>query len=103
MLLLAAFACGGGGENEATPVPGTPTPVPETPCPSCGDRWIADGTPLPPGQVCVPQVPAEGQANLFRNPGFESGEDPWCVVYLPKFEVSQDQSHSGQSSALLQM
>jgi hypothetical protein len=103
VLLLAAFACGGGGENEATPVPGTPTPVPETPCPSCGDRWVADGTPLPPGQVCVPQVPVEGQANLFRNPGFESGEDPWCVVYLPKFEVSQEQSHSGQSSALLQM
>jgi len=58
---------------------------------------------MPPGQVCVPQVPVEGQANLFRNPGFESGEDPWCVLRLPKFEVSQEQSHSGQSGALLQM
>jgi hypothetical protein len=51
----------------------------------------------------VPQVPIEGPANLFRNPGFELGEDPWCVLHPPKFEVSQNLSHSGQSSSLLGM
>jgi hypothetical protein len=60
-------------------------------------------TPPPLFEPCVPQVPVEGQANLFRNPGFESGAEPWCVLRAPMFGVSQDQSHSGQSSALLQM
>jgi hypothetical protein len=55
---------------------------------------------------CVPQTPPEGQANLFRNPGFESGRQPWCSLHLgevPPFEVSQDFAHSGKSSAYLQM
>jgi hypothetical protein len=52
---------------------------------------------------CVPQVPLKGQANLFHNPGFESGENPWCVIHPPKFKISQKLSHSGKSSALLQM
>lgn len=51
----------------------------------------------------VPQVPIESQANLFLNSGFESGEDPWFVLSPPMFEVTQKLSHSGQSSALLQM
>jgi hypothetical protein len=62
------------------------------------------GTPLP--GACVPQVPPEGQANVFHNPGFESGREPWCSLHLgevPLFEVSQDYAHSGQSSALLRM
>ena len=78
ILLSSVFACGSGEEEP------TPTPTPEV-------------------EPCVPQVPIEGQANLFRNPGLESGEDPWCSIHPPKFEVSQNHSHSGQSSALLQM
>ena len=77
-------ACGGEAGEEPTSMP-TATPAP------------------PVSGPCVPQVPIEGQANLFRNPGFESGEEPWCVIHPPKFKVSQKLSHSGQSSALLQM
>jgi len=55
---------------------------------------------------CVPQAPPEGQANVFHNPGFESGRDPWCSLHLGEvapFEVSQDLPHSGESSAYLKM
>ena len=56
--------------------------------------------------ACVPQMPPEGQANLFHNPDFEAGGEPWCSLHLeetPPFEVSQDFAHSGESSALLRM
>jgi hypothetical protein len=51
-------------------------------------------------------VPPEGQANLFHNPDFELGEDPWCSLHpeqVSPFEVSQDFAQSGESSALLRM
>ena len=61
---------------------------------------VSDG---PANGPCVPQIPIEGQANLLRNSGFELGQDPWCSLHPPNFKVSQNQFHSGQSSALLQM
>jgi hypothetical protein len=104
-LFILAVACGGDESEEstatATPVAtatGTPlttvTPGMSTPI----------GTPSP--SPCVPQAPVEGQANLFHNADFESGEEPWCTVHpgeSTKFQVSQDYAHSGESSALLQM
>ncbi|GAG02138.1 unnamed protein product, partial [marine sediment metagenome] len=65
----------------------------------------AEGPTAAPG-VCVPQIPPEGQANLFHNPDFEAGGEPWCSLHLeetPPFEVSQELAHSGESSALLRM
>ncbi|UCH86443.1 MAG: hypothetical protein JSU97_07925 [Dehalococcoidia bacterium] len=64
----------------------------------------ATSTPL--ASECVPQEPPEGQANLFHNPGLESGREPWCSLHpeqVPPFEVSQDFAQSGESSALLRM
>jgi hypothetical protein len=92
-LFTLAVACDEeeAGEPTATPAV-TPTVV------------ITPGTPSP--GVCVPQVPPEGQANMFHNPGFELGGDPWCSLHageVSPFEVSQDYAHSGESSALLQM
>jgi len=92
-LFTLAVACDEeeAGEPTATPAV-TPTVV------------ITPGTPSP--GVCIPQVPPEGQANMFHNPGFELGGDPWCSLHagaVPPFEVSQDYAHSGESSALLQM
>jgi len=92
-VLILVVACGGESgvptaEPTATP-PATPTSL-VTP--------VADS--------CVPQAPPEGQANLFHNPGFESGREPWCSLHaeeVPSFEVSQDFAHSGTSSAYLQM
>lgn len=63
----------------------------------------ATRTSAPVMKPCLPQVPLEGDDNLFRNPGFESKEDPWCVIHPPMFLVTQDQAHSGHWSALLQM
>jgi hypothetical protein len=88
-LFVLAVAC---DEEEAGGPTATPTVV------------ITPGTPSP--GACVPQVPPEGQANMFHNPGFESGREPWCSLHageVPPFEVSQDYAHSGESSALLQM
>jgi len=41
--------------------------------------------------------------NLFPNPSFEEGRDPWYSLKPPDFELSQDVAHSGQTSALLRM
>jgi len=105
-LFVLAVACGDEEAEEptATATPGMSTPIatpatvvtPAAPTPS--------GTPSP--GVCVPQEPIEGQANLFHNPGFEAGEDPWCTAHPgqpTKFQVSGDYAHSGESSALLRM
>jgi hypothetical protein len=88
-LLTLIVACGGGGE-EPTAVPTATSTWPITPVTS----------------DCVPQAPLEGQANLFHNPGFESGREPWCSLHLGEvapFEVSEDFAHSGESSAYLKM
>jgi hypothetical protein len=105
-VFVLAVACDGESEGPtatptATPVgmstvAPTATPVAVTPTPP--------GTPAP--GACVPQEPPEGQANLFHNPGFESGREPWCSLHpeqVPPFEVSQNFAHSGTSSAYLQM
>jgi hypothetical protein len=45
--------------------------------------------------------------NLFRNPGFEDGEEPWISLsgtgWGAHFRLSHDAAHSGDSSALLEM
>jgi hypothetical protein len=94
LALLVLIAACNGEEEGTTVVPG------ETP--------VATPTPFgtPEAGDCVPQAPPEGQANLFHNPGFESGREPWCSLHVGEvapFEVSQDFAHSGESSAYLQM
>lgn len=94
-LFAWAVACDG-GEKAAEPT--------ATPAATSVATPMASGT--PGGSDCVPQAPAEGQANMFHNPGFESGRDPWCSLHLGEaapFEVSQDLPHSGESSAYLKM
>jgi hypothetical protein len=106
-LFTLAVACGDEEAEGPTPTL-TPTTAPDT-TPTVAPVAtptvvITPGTPLP--SACVPQAPIEGQANLFHNAGFESGEDPWCSLHAgesTKFQVSQDYAHSGESSALLQM
>jgi hypothetical protein len=93
-VLALPVACGG-GEEGVGPTPAATVVPAATPTPS--------GT---PASDCVPQVPIEGQANIFHNPSFESGREPWCSLHLgevPAFQISQDYAHSGQSSAYLQM
>ena len=72
---------------------------------SCrGEEGMPTVTPATPVSMpCVPQASIKGQANFLHNPSFENGEEPWCVIHLPKFKITQKQSHSGKSSALLQM
>jgi hypothetical protein len=48
-------------------------------------------------------VPPTGQANLFPNPGFEEGHDPWFALKPPDFGVSQQVAHSGLASARLEL
>ena len=93
-LLALAVACGGEKAGGPTVAPTAMPTVMSTP-------FVTPVT-----TDCVPQAPLEGQANVFHNPGFESGRQPWCSLHLgevPSFQVSQDYAHSGQSSAYLQM
>ncbi len=39
--------------------------------------------------------------NVFGNPGFEEGSDPWCYLKPPPFILSDDVAHSGNASARL--
>lgn len=39
--------------------------------------------------------------NLFENPGFENGRDPWFSLKPPDFVLSESLAHSGDASALL--
>lgn len=47
------------------------------------------------------------QGNLFENPGFEEGSEPWCSLtteaWGKPFSVSQKRAHSGANSALLEL
>lgn len=46
----------------------------------------------------------DGQpGNVFQNPGFEGGRDPWFSLRPPDFILSEEQANSGGSSALLVM
>lgn len=47
------------------------------------------------------QSPA--QVNVLRNPGFETGREPWLSLEPPDFILSDELAHTGQASALLQM
>ncbi|HEU4759596.1 MAG TPA: hypothetical protein VFT91_06385 [Dehalococcoidia bacterium] len=47
-----------------------------------------------------PRVPAT--SNVFGNPGFEDGRDPWFSLKAPDFELA-NVAHSGQNSAHLMM
>jgi hypothetical protein len=93
-LFALAVACGGEKGGGPTAAPTVMPTVMLTPFET------------PVATDCVPQAPLEGQANLFHNPGFESGRAPWCSLHLGEvapFKVSQDFAHSGESSAYLQM
>ncbi len=94
-LALVALAAACGGEKAEEP---TATPV--------STSAVTPSAVTPSAEPCVPQTPLEGQANLFHNPSFEEGGDPWCSLHPGEevsFEVSQDFAHSGESSAHLQM
>lgn len=52
---------------------------------------------------CGGDDPPEAADNLFGNGGFEEGGDPWFSLKPPDFTVSQEQTHGGSASALLQM
>lgn len=53
----------------------------------------------PPG----PDASPSQQGNLFQNPGFEEGRDPWFSLNPPDFLLASDLAHDGQASALLRM
>lgn len=76
LILLFAGACSGGG------TPAAPTATPAGPT----------ATPEPPG------------TNLLVNAGFEEGSQPWITLSAEAgFEITQEQAHSGSSSAVLRM
>ncbi len=47
------------------------------------------------------QTPTQG--NVFQNPGFEEGRDPWFSLREPEFILADDIARTGEASALLQM
>ncbi len=108
LFLVTASACSTGDEVSPAPM-STSAPVTIT---TPRDTGVSS-TPTPVTQhtpeltptiaPCIIQLPVEGQPNLFHNPGFEEGAAPWCVLSAPMFEVSTEQSHSGQSSAYLHL
>lgn len=63
---------------------------------SCGGQEAQpQATPTTPQPV--------GGGNLFQNPGFEDGRDPWFSLKEPDFIRVENQANSGNASALLQM
>lgn len=79
---------------------------------ACGDSDTPATTPQPtpaamttPGSPTAPSASAAG--NLFLNPSFEDGEEPWVSLtaeaWGTPFRVSEDAAHSGDRSALLDM
>ena len=94
VLLAVATAC---GDEEAPPeTPAATEAPPGTVLPS------PDGAPATPP---LGRGPAE--ENLFRNPGFEDGEEPWfslgTAAWGEPFRVSQDAARSGENSAALEL
>jgi len=63
---------------------------------SCGDE---EGE---PGATAT-APPSDEAANLFPNPGFEEGSDPWFSLKEPNFIRTEAMAHSESASALLQM
>ena len=63
---------------------------------SCGDQEAQP--------QATPTTPQSGEtANLFPNPGFEDGQDPWFSLKEPNFIRTEALANSGSASALLQM
>src|SRR5574341_1709288 len=78
LVILLSLACSGGSDE------GSPT-----------------GNAQPP--ICPTAAP-DPQGNLLINPGFEEGSAPWITLAAESgFEVTQEQTHSGTSSARLRM
>lgn len=70
---------------------------------ACSGDNDAEVSATPGGTVSGTQ---SAGGNLFANPGFEEGADPWITLHPEEgvgFTVSQDYAHSGTSSALLRM
>ena len=69
---------------------------------ACSER----AAPAACGEI-TPTRAASTQDNLFTNPGFEEGADPWCSLatetWGTPFSVGPQQAHSGASSAFLQL
>lgn len=52
------------------------------------------------GLAMVTPVP---EANVFANPSFEEGRDPWFSLKPPDFTLAQGTAHTGEHSALLEL
>ncbi len=50
-----------------------------------------------------PTAQTPPQASALQNSGFEEGRDPWFSLKPPHFILSEEISHTGQASALLEM
>jgi hypothetical protein len=107
LLLLAAAllvaACGGG---EAQPA-ATTTPSQIGPVATATPGQIGPVATPTPGQNGPTATTTSGQ-DLFVNPGFENGIDPWFsiandVAWGTPVQASAAEAHSGKQSALLQM
>jgi hypothetical protein len=54
--------------------------------------------------ACSDSDASSSDGNLFANPGFEAGADPWItLVNETGFEVTTEQANSGEHSAVLRM
>ena len=78
--------------------------------PACGDdEGSAPSQPTTGGSAVTPRPPTTPGAtpNLFSNPSFEEGEEPWVSLtteaWGTPFRVSADAAHSGEHSAFLEM
>ena len=70
---------------------------------SCSGGSDDSPTQTPAGDQSPTQTPAP-TGNLFVNPGFEEGDDPWfTIVEESGFEVTTELAHEGDSSAVLRM
>jgi hypothetical protein len=76
-ILLIATACGDGGDDGG--------PASMSLAAMCSESPVA-----PPSTD-----------NLFANPGFEDGTDPWCSLKPPAFVQTEDLAHAGKASAFL--
>ena len=99
LMAFLALSCGGDGtDTTATPVPTAAHDTIATP--------IASGTPITSACATPPEgAPAPGEGNLFANPSFEQGEEPWISLdteaWGTPFAVSGDEAVDGANSASL--
>lgn len=69
---------------------------------ACGDD-NGEPTSMPPSPTTGPSSPTASEGNVFQNPGFEDGREPWYSINPPSFVLSDELPHAGQASALLEM